>query len=139
MQIRNQIYQPPQIESAVNVQRDLLVALGSAISRDCIAILGKHVKTMERPLRLIETTDTEGKPVTIVTNVFDRSAEHAPNEVVPRIRMLWDSIPYQLTKENKKFIYGIIKDGARAKGYEMAMLWLTDCGLVHKVQRVTAP
>lgn len=66
-------------------------------------------------------------------------SKHAPNEVVPRIRMLWNSIPSQLTKENKKFIYGIIKDGARAKDYEMAMLWLTDCGLVHKVQRVTAP
>jgi hypothetical protein len=53
--------------------------------------------------------------------------------------MLWNSIPSQLTKENKKFIYGLIKDGARAKDYEMSMLWLTDCGLVHKVQRVTKP
>lgn len=66
-------------------------------------------------------------------------SKHAPNEVVPRIRMLWNSIPAQLTKENKKFIYGLIKEGARAKDYELAMLWLTDCGLVHKVHRVTAP
>ncbi|MBN1622811.1 MAG: ATP-binding protein [Clostridia bacterium] len=66
-------------------------------------------------------------------------SKHAPNEVIPRIRMLWNSIPSQLTKENKKFIYGLIKDGARAKEYEMAMLWLVDCGLVHKVQRVNAP
>ena len=66
-------------------------------------------------------------------------SKHAPNEVIPRIRMLWNSIPSQLTKENKKFIYGLIKEGARAKEYEMAMLWLIDCGLVHKVQRVTAP
>lgn len=66
-------------------------------------------------------------------------SKHAPNEVVPRIRMLWSSIPSQLTKENKKFIYGLIKEGSRAKDYEMAMLWLTDCGLVHKVQRVTTP
>lgn len=66
-------------------------------------------------------------------------SKHAPNEVVPRIRMLWNSIPSQLTKENKKFIYGLVKEGSRAKDYEMAMLWLTDCGLVHKVQRVTAP
>jgi len=66
-------------------------------------------------------------------------SKHAPNEVVPRIRMLWNSIPSQLTKENRKFIYGLIKDGARAKDYEMAMLWLSDCGLVHKVQRVTTP
>lgn len=66
-------------------------------------------------------------------------SKHAPYEVVPRIRMLWNSIPAQLAKENKKFIYGLIKEGARAKEYELAMLWLTDCGLVHKVQRVTAP
>lgn len=66
-------------------------------------------------------------------------SKHAPNEVVPRIRMLWNSIPAQLAKENKKFIYGLIKEGARAKEYELAMLWLTDCGLVHKVHRVSTP
>ena len=66
-------------------------------------------------------------------------SKHAPNEVFPRIRMLWNSIPAQLTKENKKFIYGLIKEGARAKEYELAMLWLSDCGLVHVVHRVTTP
>lgn len=66
-------------------------------------------------------------------------SKHAPNEVVPRIRMLWNSIPAQLTKENKKFIYGIIKEGARAKDYELALMWLSDCGLIHKVHRVTSP
>ena len=66
-------------------------------------------------------------------------SKHAPMEVVPRIRMLWNSIPSQLTKENRKFIYGLIKDGARAREYEYALMWLTDCGLVHKVHRATAP
>jgi hypothetical protein len=66
-------------------------------------------------------------------------SKHAPNEVVPRIRMLWNSIPAQLSKENKKFIYGQVKEGARAKDYELALLWLCDCGLVSKVHRVTAP
>ncbi len=66
-------------------------------------------------------------------------SKHAPNETVPRIRMLWNSIPGQLTKENKKFVYGIIKEGARAKDYEMALMWLADCGLVHKVHRATSP
>jgi len=66
-------------------------------------------------------------------------SKHAPSEIVPRIRMIWNSIPAQLTKENKKFIYGLIKEGARAKEYELAILWLTDCGLLHKVQRVTTP
>lgn len=66
-------------------------------------------------------------------------SKHAPAEIVPRIRMLWDSIPAQLAKENKKYTYGLIKQGARAREYEMALLWLTDCGLAHRVQRVTTP
>ncbi len=65
-------------------------------------------------------------------------SKHAPNEIVPKIRMLWNSIPSQLAKENKKFIYGLIRDGARAKEYETAIMWLSDCGLVHKVSRVHA-
>ncbi len=63
-------------------------------------------------------------------------SKHAPNEIVPRLRMLWNSIPSQLSKENKKFIYGLVREGARAKEYETAIMWLSDCGLVHKVSRV---
>ena len=66
-------------------------------------------------------------------------SKHAPLDAVPRIRMLWNSIPAQLARENKKFLYGLVKEGARAKDYELALLWLTDCGLVHKVHRVNAP
>lgn len=64
-------------------------------------------------------------------------SKHAPPDIVPRIRLLWNSIPSQLAKENRKFIYGALKPGARAREYEMAMSWLIDCGLVHKVNRVT--
>lgn len=74
----------------------------------------------------------------ILTAYEQDFSKHAPNEIVPRIRMLWNSIPSQLAKENKKFIYGLIREGARAKEYEAAILWLTDCGLVHKVSRVNA-
>ena len=66
-------------------------------------------------------------------------SKHAPAQIVPRIRMLWNSIPAQLAKENKKFVYGIIKKGARAKDYELALSWLTDCGLVHQISRVSKP
>jgi predicted AAA+ superfamily ATPase len=66
-------------------------------------------------------------------------SKHAPNEVVPRIRMLWSSIPTQLARENKKFIYGLIREGARAREYELALQWLCDCGLLYKVHRLTAP
>ena len=63
-------------------------------------------------------------------------SKHAPNSVVPRIRQLWNNIPTQLAKENKKFIYGLVKEGARAREYEIALSWLIDCGLVYQVNRV---
>lgn len=66
-------------------------------------------------------------------------SKHAPLEVVPRIRMVWQNIPAQLAKENKKFIYGIIKEGARAKEFELAIQWLVDCGLLLKCHRVKKP
>lgn len=65
-------------------------------------------------------------------------SKHAPIEIVPKIRMIWSSIPSQLAKENKKFIYGLVREGSRAKDYEAAIMWLGDCGLVHKVSRVNA-
>ncbi len=66
-------------------------------------------------------------------------SKHAPGDIIPRIRMLWKSIPAQLAKENRKFIYRLIKQGARARDYELAMTWLVDCGLVHRINRVTKP
>ena len=66
-------------------------------------------------------------------------SKHAPHEIVPRIRMLWNSIPVQLAKKNRKFIYGVIKEWARAKDYELALSWLLDCGLIHKVNRISKP
>ena len=65
-------------------------------------------------------------------------SKHAPASVVPKLRMVWNSIPSQIAKENKKFIYGLIRKGGRAKDYETAIMWLCDCGLVHKVSRVNA-
>lgn len=66
-------------------------------------------------------------------------SKHAPRDVVPRIRQLWDSVPAQLGKENKKFVYGVVKEGARAREYEIALQWLLDAGLIYKVSNVTAP
>ena len=63
-------------------------------------------------------------------------SKHAPSNVVPRIRQLWNNIPTQLAKENKKFIYGLVREGARAREYEIALSWLIDCGLVYQVNRV---
>lgn len=75
----------------------------------------------------------------ILTAYEQDFSKHPPFSIVPRIRMLWNSIPAQLAKENRKFIYGLIKKGARAKDYELALAWLVDCGQVHKVNRITRP
>ena len=66
-------------------------------------------------------------------------SKHAPGELVTRIRMLWNSIPAQLARENKKFIYGLVREGARAREYEVAITWLMDVGLVYKVNRIKKP
>ena len=64
-------------------------------------------------------------------------SKHAPREQVPRIRMVWKSIPSQLFKDNKKFIYGALRKGARANDFEIAIQWLVDAGLLYKVPRCT--
>lgn len=66
-------------------------------------------------------------------------SKHVPYELVPRIRMVWQSIPAQLAKENKKFVYGLLKEGARASQFELAIQWLVDSGLLLKCHRIAAP
>ncbi|MGB9667023.1 MAG: ATP-binding protein [Candidatus Cryosericum sp.] len=66
-------------------------------------------------------------------------SKHAPLEIVPRMRMVWNAVPTQLARENRKFIYGQVREGARAKDFELAIQWLEDCGLLTKVYRATKP
>jgi predicted AAA+ superfamily ATPase len=82
--------------------------------------------------------------VRIIQNSILKSYEndfskHAPKEILPRINLVWKSIPAQLAKENKKFFYGAIKEGARAREYEIAIQWLIDSGLLHKVYSISKP
>ena len=71
----------------------------------------------------------------ILTSYEQDFSKHAPSEIIPRIRMIWNSVISQLAKENKKFVYGLIKEGARAKDFELALSWLEDYGLIYKIQR----
>ena len=66
-------------------------------------------------------------------------AKHATADIVPRIRMVWSSLVAQLSKENKKFIFGLIKKGARAKEFENAIAWLEHTGLIYKSSLVSKP
>jgi predicted AAA+ superfamily ATPase len=75
-----------------------------------------------------------------ILNSFEQDfSKHAPADIVPRIRMVWNSVPAQLSREKKKFIYSKMKEGARAREYENALMWLSDCGLVHRVHRASTP
>lgn len=75
----------------------------------------------------------------ILRSYAEDFSKHAPNEEVPRIRTVWQSIPGQLAKENKKFVYGLLKAGSRAKTFEAAIEWLKGAGLVYKINRCTLP
>jgi predicted AAA+ superfamily ATPase len=75
-----------------------------------------------------------------ILTAYDQDfSKHVPPDVVPRVRQLWNSIPSQLSKENRKFIFGLIKKGARAREYEMALMWLIDCGLIYQIKRISKP
>lgn len=74
----------------------------------------------------------------ILGNYNDDFAKHADNET-QRIRQVWKSIPSQLAKENKKFVFGAVRKGARANDFEIAIQWLIDAGLIYKLERNREP
>lgn len=75
----------------------------------------------------------------ILTAYDSDFSKHAKNTLVPKIRMLWHSLPAQLARENKKFLYGLVKKGARAREYENALNWLEQYGITHRVERISKP
>ena len=75
----------------------------------------------------------------LLTYYEEDFSKHAPKDVVPRIMMVWNSIPSQLAKENRKFMYGALREGARAKDFELAIQWLEDAGLILRSYRVSKP
>lgn len=74
---------------------------------------------------------------TILESFDNDFSKHPPLDLVPRLKMVWNAIPSQLAKENRKFIYGAVKQGGRAKEFELAIEWLQDAGLLYKVNRVS--
>lgn len=66
-------------------------------------------------------------------------SKHAPSGLIAKIRYVWQSIPSQLAKENKKFVYGLVREGARAREYEDTLMWLSDTGLIRRVYRLSKP
>jgi hypothetical protein len=75
----------------------------------------------------------------IISSFESDFGRHAPTEDVPKIRYIWQSLPSQLARENKKFLYSVVKPGARAREYENALNWLRDADIISKVSRITKP
>jgi predicted AAA+ superfamily ATPase len=96
----------------------------------------------EAVLEYIESTNFEkirNIQNNIITGYEQDFSKYASPSTAQRIKQLWDSIPAQLAKENKKFIYGAVKKGARAKDFEIALSWLFNSGIVYKVHRIKKP
>ncbi|MDE5609151.1 MAG: ATP-binding protein [Bacteroidales bacterium] len=119
-------------------------AMLHAISGEYVDLLRQYYYVGGMPAAV--KTYVEGKGIHAVRteqkqilNDYDRDfSKHAPARIVPRIRMVWQSIVSQIAKENKKFVFGAMKKGARATEFEEAIQWLTDAGIVYKVNRVNA-
>lgn len=118
--------------------------LMKAISSEYIDLLRQYYYVGGMPAAVLAYAENQGLNVvrTIqkqILNDYDRDfSKHAPSNTVPRIRMVWQSIVSQLAKENKKFIFGALKKGARASEYEEAIQWLVDAGIVYKINRVAS-
>ena len=113
----------------------------SAVSPLYVELLRQYYFTGGMPAAV--SAFIEGQPLhtvrqiqkDILNDYIRDFSKHAPGNEVPRINLVWNSIPSQLGKENRKFIYGMLKKGARAKDFELAIQWLVDCGLVYKIPR----
>lgn len=111
--------------------------------------LTKHLKTYlvtgGMPLAVLKWIDTHDffevdKVQKQLLYAYENDfSKHAPRQLVEKIRYVWDCIPTQLAKENKKFVYGLIREGARAREYEDALMWLSDAGEIVRTYNVSKP
>ena len=113
----------------------------NAISNEYIDLLRQYYYVGGMPAAVKAYIENKGLNAVrneqkLILHDYDRDfSKHAPARIVPRIRMVWQSIISQLTKENKKFIFGAMKKGARASEFEESIQWLTDAGIIYKVNR----
>lgn len=83
-----------------------------------------------------EVDDVQKQLVAAYENDFSK---HAPRQMIEKIRYIWDSIPSQLAKENRKFVYGLVREGARAREYEDSLMWLSDAGEIIRTYNISKP
>lgn len=131
----------PLFDLLINKQWDLI----TAFKEKYISLLKQYYYVGGMPeavLTFIRGKDFKAvreKQFNILSAYEQDFSKHAPNEIVPRIRMVWQSLPAQLAKENKKFLYGNLKKGARAREFELAIEWLVQAGIIYKVSKCNKP
>lgn len=132
-------------EQLANILRAKNWTVISMLEEELIGLLRQYYYVGGMPAAVLAHTQREGLQEVrriqrqIITDYRRDFSKHAPVREVPRINMVWDSIPAQLAKENKKFVYGAMKKSARANNFEIAIQWLIDAGLAYKVTRVNSP
>lgn len=120
-------------------------AVISMLSEEYVRLLRQYYYVGGMPAAVLAFVEQKGLQAVrtiqqqIIRDYRRDFSKHAPSREVPRINMVWNSIPAQLAKENKKFIYGAVKKSSRAADFEMAIQWLIDAGLVYKVLRTSRP
>jgi len=119
--------------------------LPSILHEKLLRFLKEYLYIGGMPAAVLEYLSSENfaQIRTIQTNILQAYrldfAKHAPRNAMMKINQVWDVIPSQLAKENKKFIYSVIRKGARAQEFEGAIQWLTEAGLIHKVYNSSTP
>ena len=102
----------------------------------CVGGMPECVSQFAVSKDLAKTRDIQNQLLKTYDQDFSKYAEPS---IVPRIRAVWGSIPSQLAREQRKFTYGLVREGARARDYEIAIQWLCDAGLLNKVYRISKP
>lgn len=119
--------------------------LPSILHEKLLRFFKEYLYTGGMPAAVLEyiTSEDFNRIRVVQTNILEAYrldfAKHAPKNAVMKINQVWDVIPSQLAKENKKFIYSVIRQGARAQEFEVAIQWLAEAGLIHKVYNVSVP
>ncbi|MCM1532018.1 MAG: ATP-binding protein [Bacteroides sp.] len=100
-----------------------------------LLLRGRHAKCVETFTLTNDYAAVRNVQRALLDSYDNDFSKHAPLNLVPRIQLVWNSVVSQLTKENKKFVYGLVREGARAREFELALEWLFDAGLLYKVSR----
>lgn len=128
------------VESILGGNRDLLPFVDKLTDYlKKYFVIGGMPSAVKKWLESNDFFEVDAVQQQLIASYQNDFSKHAPLQMVEKIRYIWDSIPTQLAKENKKFVYGLVREGARAREYEDALMWLTDAGEIIRTYNVRKP